>query len=100
MKKFWALLLTAAMTVSMLTGCGGSSQPAQADTAGNEAGSDSTGQTDTGDNAAQDIAADLDMSKTVKIGILVSDATTAEAKTFSLNHSSCFHFFLLSNCIY
>ena len=82
MKKFWALLLTAAMTVSMLTGCGGSSQPAQADTAGNEAGSDSTGQTDTGDNAAQDIAADLDMSKTVKIGILVSDATTAEALAF------------------
>ncbi|MCM1038443.1 MAG: sugar ABC transporter substrate-binding protein [Roseburia sp.] len=57
MKKLWALLLAGAMIVSMLTGCGG----------------------DTKTNGS---AAELDMSQTVKMGILVSDATTAEALAF------------------
>lgn len=79
MKKFWALLLTAAMTVSMLTGCGGSGS----DT-GTGAGSDtgSTGTEEQAEQSGDSAAADLDMSKTVKIGILVSDATTAEALAF------------------
>ncbi len=55
MKKFWALLLTVAMAVSMLVGCGGGN--------GTEAGG-------------------IDTSKTVKIGVLISDATSAEALAF------------------
>ncbi len=58
MKKFWALLLTVAMVVTMLVGCGGN---------GNEAGGNAGG---------------LDTSKTVKMGILISDATSAEALAF------------------
>lgn len=81
MKKFWALLLTAAMTVTMLTGCGdGGSQ------AGGNAGN-SVSDTQNAGNAGSDTQqgeqqSDLDMSQTVKMGILVSDATTAEALAF------------------
>jgi len=57
MKKFWALLLTVAMTLTMLVGCGG----------GNGEGSEAGG---------------IDTSKTVKMGILISDATSAEALAF------------------
>ena len=57
MKKFWALLLTVAMTLTMLVGCGGGSGE------GTEAGG-------------------IDTSKTVKMGILISDATSAEALAF------------------
>lgn len=57
MKKFWALLLAVVMTMSMLAGCGGST--------GNGAGNGT-----------------LDMSKKIKIGVLVSDATTPEALAF------------------
>lgn len=81
MKKLWALLLTAAMTVSMLTGCGSNGS----DT-GNNAGSGAGTEEQSGNSAAADeggsAAADLDMSKTVKMGILVSDATSAEALAF------------------
>lgn len=85
MKKFWALLLTMAMAVSVLTGCGESAQT-QTDTAGkaetgNANAGDNAAQADAGENAQAE-AAGLDMSKTVKIGILVSDATTAEALAF------------------
>lgn len=84
MKKFWALLLTAAMTVSVLTGCGGNSS--EGTTEGNTNNAADTGaQTDGADDAdtADDGAASgLDMSQTVKMGILVSDATTAEALAF------------------
>ncbi|MDE5803625.1 MAG: sugar ABC transporter substrate-binding protein [Lachnospiraceae bacterium] len=59
MKKFLALLLAAVLSVSLLTGCGDE----------NKGG---TGGGNTG----------LDMSKTIKMGILVSDATSAEALAF------------------
>lgn len=79
MKKFWALLLTAAMTVSMLAGCSNGSET-------NEAGSETENEVQTESEAdaseEETEAAGLDMSKTVKIGILVSDATTAEALAF------------------
>ena len=57
MKKLLALLLTVAMMLTMLVGCGNNSQ-----TGGTEGG--------------------LDTSKTVKMGILISDATSAEALAF------------------
>lgn len=86
MKKFWALLLTAAMTVSMLAGCGSNGSDTGSNT-GNTSSTGAEGQADqSGDSAAADesgsAATDLDMSKTVKIGILVSDATSAEALAF------------------
>lgn len=79
MKKFWALLLTAAMAVSMLAGCSNSSET-------NETGSKTENEVQTESEAdaseEETQAAELDMSETVKIGILVSDATTAEALAF------------------
>ena len=57
MKKFWALLLTVAMALTMLVGCGG----------GNGDGAETGG---------------VDTSKSVKMGILISDATSAEALAF------------------
>lgn len=76
MKKFWALLMTAAMVLSVLTGCGSSPQD---ETAGAE---NAAGQESQKADAQQSEASGLDMSKTVKMGILVSDATTAEALAF------------------
>ncbi|MBD5530818.1 MAG: LacI family transcriptional regulator [Lachnospiraceae bacterium] len=81
MKKFWALLLTAAMMVCVLAGCGGNdsgSDNAQGGSAGTE---NQAGGSEAGDSG-EDTASGLDMSKTVKIGILVSDATSAEALAF------------------
>lgn len=76
MKKFWALLLTAAMAVTMLTGCGSNSENA----ANNEVAA--TGSEVAASEAAGGEEVALDMSKTVKIGVLVSDATTPEALAF------------------
>ncbi|MCM1387031.1 MAG: hypothetical protein NC231_06875 [Bacillus sp. (in: Bacteria)] len=79
MQKLWALLLTAAMTVSMLTGCGNSSGTNEtANNTGNGAQTSDAASQD----GAQEAASELDMSQTVKMGILVSDATTAEALAF------------------
>ncbi|MDE5818886.1 MAG: sugar ABC transporter substrate-binding protein [Lachnospiraceae bacterium] len=81
MKKFWALLLTAAMMVCVLAGCGGKdseSDNAQGGSAGTENQGGGSGAGDSGEDATPE----LDMSKTVKIGILVSDATSAEALAF------------------
>lgn len=80
MKKFWALLLTAAMTVTMLTGCGGGDGGSQ--TGGNTGNSVNDTQNAGGDAQQGDQQSDLDMSQTVKMGILVSDATSAEALAF------------------
>ncbi len=77
MKRFWTLLLTAAMTVSMMAGCGNNSGANQ--TGG---GTNTVSEATEGTEIAEEPAIDLDMSETVKIGILVSDATTAEALAF------------------
>lgn len=61
MKKFLALLLTVVMLAGCLAGCGN----------GSNGGSTQSGS-----------SKELDMSKSVKMGILVSDATTAEALAF------------------
>ncbi|MCM1086955.1 MAG: hypothetical protein NC419_02285 [Muribaculaceae bacterium] len=89
MKKFWALLLTAAMAVSMLTGCGSNGSEGNGTTEGNTNSAADTGaqtdgadDADTADDGGADIASGLDMSQTVKMGILVSDATSAEALAF------------------
>lgn len=73
MKKVWALLLSAAMTISLLAGCGSkeNSEPA-----------DAGAQQETQEQADSNEMAELDMSQKVKIGVLVSDATTAEALAF------------------
>lgn len=68
MKKLWAFLLAVTMMVSMLAGCGDGAS-ADKGTAGTE-------------QAGTESAAGLDTSKTVKMGILISDATSAEALAF------------------
>lgn len=87
MKKFLALLLTASMAFSMLTGCGSNSQTNDTgnQTGGqteNQAGGEAGNTPETGASGGNEEASGLDMSKTVKMGILVSDATTAEALAF------------------
>lgn len=84
MKKFWALLLTAAMSVSMLTGCGsnGSDTGTSAGSAASSAGSEEQSRDSAAADEGGSATAELDMSKTVKMGVLVSDATTAEALAF------------------
>lgn len=82
MKKLAALLLTAVMTVSMLAGCGEQNKETggqASDTVSAESTVESSVEEDT--EAAED-AVTLDMSEKVKIGILVSDATSAEALAF------------------
>ena len=81
MKKFWALLLTAAMMVCVLAGCGGKDSGADNTQGGNTGTENQADGSGAGGNG-EDAASGLDMSKTVKIGILVSDATSAEALAF------------------
>ncbi len=95
MKKFLATVLCIALCMATMTGCGSTANE------GNAPSADTTSQTETGgadkqeaetdnqtaeaDNQAAestDAAAGLDMSKTVKIGVLVSDSTTAESLAF------------------
>lgn len=75
MKKVLALLLTMAMTVTTLVGCGGATEPPAKDAAV-EAETAADGE------VAEEAASALDMSETVKMGVLVSDATTAESLAF------------------
>ena len=77
MKKVLALLLTMAMTVTTLVGCGGTT-----DTATEGAAAETEVAAEGEEAAAEEAAPTFDMSETVKIGVLVSDATTAESLAF------------------
>lgn len=69
MKKLLAIVLCLALSAAMLTGCGNK-----------ETGSDA--QSTAPGTSGAEAATDLDMSKTVKIGVLVSDSTSAESLAF------------------
>ncbi len=74
MKKVLATILCLALSVSTLAGCGKS---------GDGTKETKTQETQAVENKGETTpAADLDMSKTVKIGVLVSDSTTAESLAF------------------
>ncbi|MCC8150035.1 MAG: sugar ABC transporter substrate-binding protein [Lachnospiraceae bacterium] len=76
MKKAVAMLLCTGMAASMLmTGCGSSSSAGDTSTAEAETSGDAESEEGTA-------SADLDMSETVKMGVLVSDATSSEALAF------------------
>lgn len=74
MKKLLAIVLCLALSMTTLTGCG--SKEAANETANETAAPETKG------TESQAPAADLDMSKTVKMGVLVSDSTTAESLAF------------------
>lgn len=76
MKKIVAMLLAATMSLTCLVGCGGSGTEGDSKNPQQNVGGDSQG----GDS--QGGGSELDMSETVKIGILVADATGAEALAF------------------
>lgn len=79
MRKFLAVLMCMTVTVSMLlTGCGSTSEETNKtqDTAGETTAVESTTTEADGDIPV------LNMDETVKMGILVSDATSAEALAF------------------
>lgn len=81
MKKLLAMALCLALGVATLTGCGGSGSTAGTPAADSTQGTESTGgNTESSDGGAQ--AVELDTSKTVKMGVLVSDATSAESLAF------------------
>lgn len=63
MKKMWVVLVSMVLAVTMLVGCG------------NQA-------TTSGEKITAANGTELDMSKKVKMGVLVSDSTTAEALAF------------------
>lgn len=79
MRKFLAVLMCMTVTVSMLlTGCGSTSEDTNKtqDTAGAGTAAESTS------SVTEQSAPELNMDETVKMGILVSDATSAEALAF------------------
>lgn len=79
MKKFLAVLMCMTMTVSMLlTGCGSTSEESSNTVQSTEKATTGNAQ----NAAASEETPALDMSKTVKMGVLVSDATTPEALAF------------------
>lgn len=73
MKKVLAMVLCLALGVSTLAGCGSTKDKTEETVT--EAATE-------GEEAVSEATVDLDMSKTVKIGVLVSDSTTAEALAF------------------
>lgn len=75
MKRLLAMLLCVAMGMAMLTGCGNTAGDAGSAASPAAEAQDAEKSTETGGAA-------LDTSKTVKIGILLSDATTAESLAF------------------
>lgn len=84
MKKILAVLLSMTLvTATMLTGCGkaeGEKTGAEVQTGTDE--SVVKDETEVGSTSEEAQGTGLDMSKTVKMGVLVSDATTAEALAF------------------
>lgn len=79
MRKFLAVLMCMTVTVSMLlTGCGSTSEDTNKtqDTAGTGTVAESTS------SETEGSIPELNMDETVKMGILVSDATSAEALAF------------------
>lgn len=89
MKKILTMLLCLALVVGTLAGCGDNGTDDQS-SGGNSAGSGQTtggsgdqgGSQDDATSGQDSAASGLDTSKTVKIGVLVSDATSAEALAF------------------
>ncbi len=71
MKRIWAAVISLMLVAAMLVGC-----------TGKTTGSSTKGDTATGEQTTTDGGTTLDTSKTVKIGILVSDTTSAEALAF------------------
>lgn len=70
MKKILAMLLATVMVVGCFTGCGSDKK------------NDSSEVVSTEQSGSKEETPELDMSETVKMGILVSDATSAEALAF------------------
>lgn len=86
MKKLLALVLCLTMSTSiLLTGCGDKEKTETTQQVSEETQkSEATDGTETGstETEAEENVPDLDMSQKVKMGILVSDSTTAEALAF------------------
>lgn len=85
MKKVLAFMLCCVMTIGCLTGCGNTSAegeaPAQEQNAAAE-GEETPESEEAEASGSEGTGVELDMSKTVKIGVLVSDSTTAESLAF------------------
>ena len=85
MKKLLAMALCLALSVGALTGCGSQKETNvtnESTVAETEASTESASEAATQEASTESAAASLDMSKTAKIGILVSDSTTAESLAF------------------
>lgn len=76
MKKVLTMVLCLIMTASILAGCGSKEAPAATQQTQTETAAE------TEENTQDVPKTELDMSQTVKMGVLVSDATTAEALAF------------------
>lgn len=81
MKKALALVLCLALGVATLAGCGGQNQAATETKETTEAETTEAAET-TEVTEEEAPAVNLDMSKTAKMGVLVSDSTTAESLAF------------------
>lgn len=78
MKKLLAMLLCVVLGAATLTGCGDKkTQSDDSTTVSQDVGTETTE-----GNQEETNVPELDMSQTVKIGILLSDATTAESLAF------------------
>ncbi len=81
MKKVLAMVLCLALSVSTLVGCGSTKEETKEATATTQT-TENNGESAQTETSESSPAANLDMSKTVKIGVLVSDSTTAESLAF------------------
>ena len=79
MKKVVTLLLALVMVTSLFAGCADKTETTSTETQ-STSGEQTTVETTTEEST--DTGVDIDTSKTIKIGILVSDATTPEALAF------------------